>query len=196
MAQASRVLWELAVAARQNAQFTCDELITWVPGDDPVQAVKTFVKRNEIIRPENENIAADVMSNPEAISMTHLVCAGCNLKVRAEDIAFKNLVSLGNRLRTVYMGFEGVKPMTRSVKCSTCLGPKTPVQVLNEHVQKNGYELHMSMEVLVSAKDFAITKTCHWKLGENENAAKQSLAAAIMVMVRDEENRPSKKKGP
>ena len=193
MVEPSRVYWEYAVEARKNATFVDDALITWVPGEEGVQACKTFMKTNEIVRADNKNMATDIAQNLDAVQVSHVICSGCRVKVSAQDITFRNLVSLEKRLLTIHMGLEGVKPMSRSVKCSVCVGPKTPIQVLNEFVQKHGYQLHMSLEMTMMAKDYVVTEGCQWKLGANENATKQALASKMIAKVRQEEDRRSKR---
>ena len=148
----------------------------------------TFMKYHEILSPENQNMAEDIDANPGALALTHVVCSQCKEKVSVKDIGQKNKQSLEKRLRQIWQGHETM-PMKRHVKCTSCSAPRTPVQDLNEHCQKHGYELHMSMQMLVAAPDFATQMTCHWALGESEAAAKQNLAWGMLRKVIVEEDR-------
>ena len=188
MAGSSSSWLDMALRAKQTATLEGDTITTLITGYAPIPPCMTFMKYHETLSPENKNMAEDIDANPGALALTHVVRLQCKEKVSVKDIGQKNKQSLEKRLRQIWQGRETM-PMKRPVKCTSCSAPKTPVQALNEHCQKRGYELHMSMQMLVAAPDFATQMTCHWALGESEAAAKQNLAGSMMRQVREEEER-------
>ena len=188
MAGSSSSWLDMALRAKQTATLEGDTIKTLITGYAPIPPCMTFMKYHEILSPENQNMAEDIDANPGVLALTHVVCWQCNEKVSVKDIGQKNKHSLEKRLREIWQGRETI-PMKRRVVCISCSAPKNPVQALNEHCQKHGYELHMSLQMLVSTPDFATQMTCNWVLGESEAAAKQNLAECMLRQIREEETK-------
>ena len=186
MADSSSTWLHVALQAKRGARIEGDTITTLICGYAGIPSCQTFMKNHDILRPENENVAQDIDANPGAVALTHVVRLQCKEKVSVKDIGQKNKQSLEKRLRLIWQGREAM-PMKRTVKCTSCSLPKTPVQDLNEHCQKRGYQLDMSLKMVVGAPEFATQSTCQWALGESEGAAKQTLARSVLRQVREEE---------
>ena len=195
MAASSSSWLDMALRAKQTATLEGDTIKTLITGYAPIPPCMTFMKYHEILSPQNQNMAEDIDANPGALALTHVVCLQCKEKVSVKDIGQKNKQSLEKRLRQIWQGHETM-PMKRHVKCTSCSAPRTPIQDLNEHCQKHGYELHMSMQMLVEAPDFATNLQCHWTLGQSEATAKQNLACCMLnkVIVEEDRTRAEKKR--
>ena len=186
MAGSSSSWLDTAMQAKETTIVEQHDIITHINGYAPIPPCTTFMKYHEILSPDNKNMAEDIEANPGVIALTHVVCWQCHVKRSVEDIGQRNKHSLEKRLREIWQGRETI-PMKRRVICTSCSAPKNPVQALNEHCQKHGYELHMCLQMLVVAPDFGTTMSCNWVLGESEAQAKQELAECMLIQIRDEE---------
>ena len=77
--------------------------------------------------------------------------------------------------------------MKRRVICTSCSPAKNPVQALNEHCQKHGYQLFFNLQMLVATPVFSTKMQCNWELGESEGAMKQELAQAMLEQILENE---------
>ena len=188
MAGSSSSWLETAMQAKQTTIVEQHDIITYINGYAPIPPCTTFMKYHEILSPDNKNMAEDIDANPGVLALTHVVCWQCNEKVSVKDIGQRNKHSLEKRLREIWQGRETI-PMKRRVVCISCSAPKNPVQALNEHCQKHGYMLHMSLQMLVSTPDFSTQMTCNWELGQSEATAKQHLAECMLRQIREEETK-------
>ena len=186
MAGSSSSWLETAMQAKQTTIVEQHDIITYINGYALIPPCTTFMKYHEILSPDNKNMAEDIDANPGVLALTHVVCWQCSEKVSVKDIGQRNKQSLEKRLREIWQGLETV-PMKRRVICTSCSAPKNPVQALNEHCQKHGYELHMSLQMLMATPEFGTQMTCNWVLGESEAAAKQNLAECMLRQIREEE---------
>ena len=186
MAGSSSSWLETASLAKQTIIEEQHDIITHINGYAPIPPCTTFMRYHPILSPENSHMQQDIAANPGVLTLTHVVCWQCQEKVSVKHIGQRNKTSLERRLREVWTGAETF-PMKRRVICTSCSAPKNPVQALNEHCQKHGYELNMSLNMLVATPEFSTQMTCNWKLGESEAAVKQNLAECMLRQILEEE---------
>ena len=186
MAGSSSSWLETGSLAKQTIIEEQHDIITHINGYAPIPPCITFMRYHPVLSPENSHMQQDIAANPGVLALTHVVCYQCQKKVSVKDIGQRNKTSLERRLRELWTGAETF-PMKRRVICTSCSPAKNPVQALNEHCQKHGYQLFFNLQMLVATPVFSTKMACNWQLGESEGAMKQELAQAMLEQILENE---------